>query len=160
MLAAILAAILALIAWGYFAPRQAAPDPTAIFLASCEAALADSLVSPSSYRRLDVTGPHLTPLTLDWYRARNAHLSAYEQGTERERNLAADLVAMTERQIAQGHQVATAVIRYEAMNRLGVSLAGRALCETVTPSSGLPANPATPTEIWVNLQARFARPPG
>ena len=153
----ILAAIAALTGYGAISTRSASPDPTEAFILACETALADVLVSPSSYRRIDVTGPFLDPLTLQWYRDHHGDLSDWEQGSERERDLAATLIAMTERHIAEGRQVATAAIRYEASNRLGVSLAGRALCETVTPPQGLPDDPSELTEIWINGQDSVAR---
>lgn len=156
-LAGIVAASAALIGLGSLATRPAQADPTETFLIACETALVEALVSPSSYRRLSATGPTLEPLTLDWYLSRTPSIEAHRRGDDRQRDLAIALTEIGERQVAAGHQVATTVIRYEAANRLGVALAGRALCETVTPPEGLPDDPRDLTEIWIDGRDSIGR---
>ena len=88
------------------------------FCRACEETLADRLRSPSSYVRLDCSGPYTETAT------RASYLD-YDQGVEW-----GDLSSWRTNEIENGQvEITTAYLEYEAANAFGTSIRGIAECQ-------------------------------
>ncbi|MBN8292809.1 hypothetical protein JI664_12615 [Rhodobacter sp. NTK016B] len=103
-------------------------------LIACESVFSERLRSPSSYRRISATTVREAPFTFEWWDEymRNRGGPDFSRGTAEERDLHARGVEIARHQEASGSfRVLSSVVRYEASNALGVSLAGQFFCEAV-----------------------------
>lgn len=83
----------------------------------CEEVLKDRLRSPSSYVRIECSGPYTEPANMEEY--------LRHDGTKN----TANIDSWTQRNIENGElQITTAYLKYEAANGFGASIAGLEAC--------------------------------
>lgn len=128
-----IAAIVALTAGLSWSTRAKAPDFAGRFETACVEAIKERLKAPSAFRLIKISRAPDKPLTLEWL-AEHRSKDWSKSEDENERDLGESLKDIAERQVANGHKIAAAVISYDARNSFGTPLRGQNLCE-------LPYNP-------------------
>lgn len=140
---AIPATAVALLAIGFGGAALAGmfQSPQSRLTEACGVALQERLVSPSSYNLLDATEVRFQPYSTVWEVGNGDEEKGRSDRATLERSddeFVKEVLAYYDRMERDGYRVASTILKYESMNRLGVLLVGYSRCELVLPDENIP----------------------